>query len=78
MAHQRLGHSEEARRCLVAAARWIDEANQADMDDLTGTRAAWGDWHERVVYPILLREAEQLLNVESRANTPERQESSKS
>ncbi|HEY3395088.1 MAG TPA: protein kinase, partial [Lacipirellulaceae bacterium] len=65
MAHQRLEHNEDARRCLNEAARWIDEANKEEMDDLTGTHAAWGDWHERVVYPILLREAEQLMSVEA-------------
>jgi eukaryotic-like serine/threonine-protein kinase len=62
MAHHRLGHTEEARRCLVEAARWIDEANRVRLDDPTGLGPVWGAWHEPVVYPLLLREAETLLN----------------
>ena len=61
MAHHRLGHAEEARRCLVEAARWIDEANREAPDDTATTWPAWGGWHEAVVYPLLLREAEALL-----------------
>jgi tetratricopeptide (TPR) repeat protein len=67
MSHQRLGHADEARRCLAKAARWIDEANSQKEDDLSGTRPAWGGWHEPVVYPLLFREAEELLNNESGA-----------
>ena len=61
MGHSRLGHADEARRCLAAAVAWMDEANQQELDDLTGTRPAWGAWYERVVYPLLVREAEALL-----------------
>jgi tetratricopeptide (TPR) repeat protein len=61
MAHHRLGHADEARRCLAEAARWIDEANRHEGDDLSATRAAWGGWHEPVVFSLLLREAEALL-----------------
>ena len=61
MGHSRLGHADEARRCLAAAVSWMEEANQQELDELTGTRPAWGDWHERVVYPLLVREAEALL-----------------
>jgi hypothetical protein len=61
MAHHRLGHAGEARRCLVEAAHWIDEANHHEGDDPTGERPAWGNWQEPVVYPLLVREAEELL-----------------
>jgi Flp pilus assembly protein TadD len=66
MAHDRLGHAEEARRCLVEAARWIDEANREELDDPTSTRPGWGSWHERVVYPLLLREAQALLGAKEK------------
>jgi tetratricopeptide (TPR) repeat protein/tRNA A-37 threonylcarbamoyl transferase component Bud32 len=61
MAHCRLGHAEEARRCLAEAVSWMEQANQQELDDLTGMRPAWGDWHEPVLYPILVHEAEALL-----------------
>ncbi len=64
MAHHRLGHYDQARHCLAEARRWIDEANRQQGDDLSDMRPAWGDWHEAVVYPILLREAAHLLNRE--------------
>lgn len=62
MAHHRLGHAEEARRCLLEAAHWIDEANRLQRDDPTSLGPSWGSWHESVVYPVLLREADMLLN----------------
>jgi tetratricopeptide (TPR) repeat protein len=62
MARHRLGHADEARRCLSEARRWIDAANQHTGDDPTGTKPVWGAWHEPVVYPRLLREAEELMN----------------
>jgi serine/threonine protein kinase/tetratricopeptide (TPR) repeat protein len=65
MGHHRLGHHRDARRCLAEAARWIEEADREEMDDVTGIRPAWGDWHEKVVYPILLREAKALIEDES-------------
>jgi serine/threonine protein kinase/Flp pilus assembly protein TadD len=65
MAHHRLGHARQARRCLAQAARWIDQANREELDDLTGNRTAWGDWHEQVYFPLLLREAEKLLKQDS-------------
>jgi tetratricopeptide (TPR) repeat protein/tRNA A-37 threonylcarbamoyl transferase component Bud32 len=61
MAHHRLGHADEARHCLAEAARWIDEANRREGDDLSGTQAAWGGWHDPVVSQLLFREAEALL-----------------
>ncbi len=68
MAYQRLGHAEEARRCLVEAARWIDEANSEELDDPTSLRPGWGSWDERVTYPLLLREAEALVGAKEKKN----------
>jgi tetratricopeptide (TPR) repeat protein len=65
MAHHRLGHADEARRCLSEARRWIDAANRRTEDDPTGTLPAWRGWDEPVVYPLLLREAEKLLKNDS-------------
>ena len=66
MAHHRLGNAAEARRCLAEAARWIDEANRQKEDDLTGTRPTWADWHEPIEFPLLFREAEELLGIEKK------------
>jgi tetratricopeptide (TPR) repeat protein len=68
MAHHRLGHADEARHCLAEAARWIDEANRHEGNDLSATRPAWGDWHEPVVSQLLLREAEALLGEKDKKN----------
>jgi hypothetical protein len=68
MAHYRLGHAKKARRCLVKAARWIDQANREELDDPTSLRPGWGSWHETVVYPLLLREAEALLAAKAKKN----------
>jgi serine/threonine protein kinase/Flp pilus assembly protein TadD len=65
MAHHRLGQVDLARRCLTEATRWIDAANRHTEDDPTGTLPVWGGWHEPVVCPLLLREAEELLKEES-------------
>lgn len=70
MAHYRLGHTEEARRCVAEAQRWIEEANRAEVEDLTGARPTWGDWHEPVIYPLLLREAEALIEGKSSHRLP--------
>jgi Flp pilus assembly protein TadD len=61
MAHHRLGHGGEARHALAEAVRWIDEADHAELDDLTATRPAWGAWHEKIECAFLLAEAKQLL-----------------
>jgi serine/threonine protein kinase/Flp pilus assembly protein TadD len=61
MSHQRLGHTDEARRCLAQLKKWIDEANRGEMDDLTGARPTWGGWHEKVDVPLLVAEAEALI-----------------
>ena len=68
MAHYRLGHAEEARGCLVEAARWIDEANREELDDPASTRPSWSGWHEEAEYPLLLREAEALLGAKEKKN----------
>jgi serine/threonine protein kinase/predicted Zn-dependent protease len=65
LAHHRLGHADEARRCLSEATRWIDAANHHTEDDPTDTLPVWGGWDEPVVYTRLLREAEALLQTES-------------
>jgi hypothetical protein len=61
MAHHRLGHRDEARNCLRKASDWIEEANRQVETESSDTRPAWGGWHERVVYPMLLSEAEALV-----------------
>jgi tetratricopeptide (TPR) repeat protein len=58
MAHQRLGQEDEARRCAAEASRWIDAANRGSPEL---TDPAWTQWYEPVIYPRLLREAEELL-----------------
>ncbi len=68
MAHHRLGHTAEARRCLVEAAHWIDEANREALEDTAVTW--WGGWHEAVVYPLLLREAEALVGEKGKTTAP--------
>jgi tetratricopeptide (TPR) repeat protein len=62
MAHHRLGHAAEARRCLAEAARWIDETTRTTQDDLSGTLPQWANWNEPVVSRFLLQEAEELVN----------------
>ena len=54
--------SAVVERCLAEAVRWIDAANAQALDDPTGTRPAWGDWPERAEHPLLLREAQMLVN----------------
>jgi tetratricopeptide (TPR) repeat protein len=62
MAHRRLGHDAEARRCLREAVQWIDAANARTEDNLRLTEPAWADSHEPVMVPLLLREAQELVN----------------
>jgi tetratricopeptide (TPR) repeat protein len=61
MAHQRLGHEDEARRCLREAARWIEEASRETGLESQDGLPKWGGWHEKVVYPMLLNEAQALI-----------------
>jgi serine/threonine protein kinase/Flp pilus assembly protein TadD len=58
MAHQRLGQTDEAQRCVAEAARWIEAADRgsAELAD-----QGWTEWYQPVVYPRLLREAKDLL-----------------
>jgi len=62
LAHQRLGHAQQARRCLAEAARWIDEANRQEFDDLTATHPVWGGWYEPMYVQRLLAEARALVD----------------
>ena len=71
MAHARLGDSAEARRRLAEAASWFEEAKNQEGDDPSGTRPAWSDWYEPVVYPLLLREADAVINQGANAGQPE-------
>jgi hypothetical protein len=57
MAHQRLGHDDQARRCLAEAAFWIDQANHEELDDPTSIRPAWGNWYQPFLYERLVQEA---------------------
>jgi tetratricopeptide (TPR) repeat protein len=64
MAHQRLGHTQDATRCLAEAERWIDEANRRERDrsfnggdDVTLTLPNWMEWGDAVVSASLLQEA---------------------
>jgi tetratricopeptide (TPR) repeat protein len=61
MTHHRLGHAEEAQQCLAKAIAWIDEANHQELDDLGGTRPAWGAWTEPIEVAALHRETEALV-----------------
>jgi tetratricopeptide (TPR) repeat protein len=61
MAHHPRGHSDEARRCLARAEHWIESADQTKEDDTGRVQPAWGSWDERVGFPLLLREAKQLI-----------------
>jgi hypothetical protein len=62
MAHRRLGHDAEARRCLAEAQRWVDEADRNLAADLPSTRSTWAGWDEGPVYRLLLKEAGELLD----------------
>jgi hypothetical protein len=61
MAHHRLGHTEEARRCLAKAKQWVSEANNHGNSDLADAGEGWANWQEPVVCRLLLREAEALI-----------------
>lgn len=56
-----LGRVTEARQTLAAAVRWADEANLQELDDRTATRPAWGAWHEKLEYELLLDEVRRHL-----------------
>jgi hypothetical protein len=61
MVHYRLRDDDQARHRVSEAKRWIEAANHATEDDPSGTRPVCGGWHEPVIFPLLLREAEKVL-----------------
>ena len=61
MAQDRLGRTGEARRCLARGVAWMREADSGTLSNPVGTQPAWGDWQERIIFPLLLREAEALV-----------------
>lgn len=73
MARHRLGDEVGARRCLAEASHWIKEADRAHGDDRSDSRWAWGGYDERLVYPLVVREAERLIGKQkvSRPAPPE-------
>ena len=73
MSRQRLARSEETRNSLAEADRWIQKANQPAGDDLSGARAAWGGWSDRVVYSLVLREARAVVVGGAKQNNKEGQ-----
>ena len=59
MAHQRLGHTAEARQWLDKAINWIDSSpRDKPKDDTLGTRIDWRTW---LALQVLRREAEALI-----------------
>ena len=62
MAHQRLGHSDEARKWLDRAVQWIDQSTRDHpKDDSLGTPIGWAPW---MILKVLRREAESLMKAE--------------
>ena len=53
MAHQQLGHSDDAGRCLSEANSWIDQSDLRKLDQANGWDPAWGAWHERAEHASL-------------------------
>jgi Flp pilus assembly protein TadD len=67
MAHQKLGHTEEARKWLAKACQWID---QAVKDDLKQTLPGIPfDWSHRLEMQLIRREAEELIRLGPTANS---------
>ena len=63
MAHQRLGHAEEARRWLDKATQWLD---QATAKEPTGKSARPLTWTQRVEFQRWRQEAEALVQPPSK------------
>ncbi len=68
MAHHRLGHADDARRCLAEAQRWIEAANRRvedtklrGEDEMSRTQPAWIEWAEPALFPMLVQETRELL-----------------
>ncbi|MBI2826010.1 MAG: protein kinase [Planctomycetia bacterium] len=62
MAHMRLGHVDQAQRSMAEATLWIDEANRQELDDLTGSHPVWEGWYESIDTPLLLEEAQSVID----------------
>ena len=69
IAHQKLGHTDEARRCLNEAAAWIEKANSRTLDDQSGAHPVWGGWYEPIDTLILYEEVERLLQAPRRSSS---------
>jgi hypothetical protein len=54
MAHQRLGHAEEARRWAEKAVRWMKQQAHHPSNPAEGT------WYRRLTLQLLSRETEAL------------------
>ena len=59
MAHQRLGHVEEAKKWHDKAAQWIDREMQKKPEDPAAANPL--SWNRRLTLQLLRREAEELL-----------------
>jgi tetratricopeptide (TPR) repeat protein len=59
LAHQRLGHADEARNWLDKAVRWLDASTQdKPADNTLGSHIDWETW---LALRVLRREAEEVL-----------------
>ncbi len=58
MAHQKLGHSEEARESLKKAEEWVERVNRSGSTLVGGP---WISWYESVEVACLLREARAMI-----------------
>jgi serine/threonine protein kinase/Flp pilus assembly protein TadD len=61
MAHARLGHADRARRCLDQAERSLEAADHSQTENLEESQSSWRGWDEQAVYPLVLREAREVL-----------------
>jgi hypothetical protein len=65
MAHQRLGHAEEARQWLDKSARWMTQASQARPKE-TPVDLPVPSWCDRLELQLLRREADALLGADQK------------
>ena len=71
MAHWRVGRADEAEQYLAKAERWVREANANHLNDPSDSRPGWGGLDERIIAPLLVREAQQLIQRQpARATAP--------
>ncbi len=68
MAQARLGKIDSARQSLSQAREWIERARHSRISDLAGTGPHWEGWTERIEFPLLLREAESVVQDADRAS----------